>query len=619
MNFDEINFPEDIRSLNIQELEALCSEIRQYMITCCASNPGHLGSSLGAVEIACALHYCYNTPKDKLIWDVGHQAYAHKIITGRKEAFKNNRKYRGLSGFPKMSESEYDAFGTGHSSTSISAALGIATASKHLKDDSKVVAIIGDGALTGGMAFEALNNAGSQRANLLVILNDNNISIDNSTGALHNHLMRISSSRSYNSFKSRVWKAISSEKIRSWVQTFLKSSKIAIFNNGSLFESLGFRYFGTVDGHNIKQLVSTINRLKKLEGPILLHIVTKKGKGYTPAEKDQTTWHAPGVFDPSTGTRLNNDDPNMAKFQDVFGETILELAKKNERIVAITPAMVSGCGLSTMQRELPDRVYDVGIAESHAVTFSAGLAAAGMLPICNIYSSFMQRAYDNIIHDCALQKLKVIFCLDRAGIVGEDGATHHGYFDIACLRPIPNLCIAAPIDELELKNMLYSATLEHYPTIVIRYPRGYGLGSDWRNQDYTEIKIGKADLLNDGEGVAVLSLGSVGIKVSEAIKRVKEEKGINVLHYNMRFIKPIDKDALDYACSEASHIITVEDGTLSGGLYSAVAEYLSSKEKNVKLTGLGIPDEFIEQGTVNELIKECGYTTDDIYKTIISK
>lgn len=613
---DKINTPLDLKDLNTEELAQLCSEVREYMIECCACNPGHLGASLGAVELCVALHYVFDTPKDKIVFDVGHQAYAHKIITGRKEAFKNNRKYKGISGFPKISESPYDSFGTGHSSTSISSALGLAVAGQMSGENYKVTAVIGDGALTGGLAFEALNNAGSMKTDILVILNDNQISIDQNTGALHNHLLKITTSHTYNSVKNKVWNRLGgAAKLRSGLQAFVNSTKNAILQGAPLFESLGFRYFGVIDGNNIGQMVETLTKLKNIKGPKLLHIITTKGKGFKPAEEDQTVWHAPGTFDPKTGKRTVKTS-DIARYQDVFGETLLQLAKQNPKIVGISPAMLSGCGMNYLAKEMPERVFDVGIAESHAVTFTAGLAAGGMIPVCNIYSSFMQRAYDNIIHDIALQNLKAIICLDRAGIVGEDGATHHGCFDIAALRPIPNLTIAAPLNELELKNMLYSATLPEYPTTVIRYPRGNGQGVTWRDEPWEMIPVGKGQLLHDGEKIAVLSIGAIGNKAAQAVSRA-EGDGIRALHYDMRFIKPIDRDILAEVCKKASTIITVEDGALYGGLHSAVAEYIAEHGLDNKLIGMGIPDRFVEQGTVAELQHECSYDADAIYDTII--
>lgn len=614
---DQVNTPADIKNFTTGQLEKLCSEVREYMIECCACNPGHLGASLGAVELCIALHYVFDTPKDKIVFDVGHQAYAHKIITGRKEAFKNNRKYKGISGFPKISESPYDSFGTGHSSTSISSALGLAVASQMRGTGEKVTAVIGDGALTGGLAFEALNNAGSMKTDILVILNDNQISIDQNTGALHNHLLKVSTSHTYNSVKNRVWNHLSGvEKLRSGVQTFLAGAKNTLLHNAPLFESLGFRYFGTVDGNNIEQMVDVLGKLKDIQGPKLLHIVTTKGKGFKPAEEDQTVWHAPGTFDPKTGKRTTKTSV-IARYQDVFGEVLLQLARQNPKIVGISPAMLSGCGMNYLAKEMPERVFDVGIAESHAVTFTAGLAAGGMIPVCNIYSSFMQRAYDNIIHDIATQNLKAVICLDRAGIVGEDGATHHGCFDMAALRPIPNLVIAAPLNELELKNMLYSATLPEYPTTVIRYPRGSGEGVSWRDEQWEKLPVGKGTLLHDGEKIAILSIGAIGNKALQAVLRA-EKDGIQVLHYNMRFIKPVDQEILADVCKKATTIITIEDGALYGGLHSIVSEYIAENGLGNRVVGMGIPDRFVEQGSVAELHQECGYDADAIYQTIIN-
>jgi 1-deoxy-D-xylulose-5-phosphate synthase len=534
---DNINKPVDIRNLSVDELSLLCSDIREYMINCCAENPGHLGASLGAVELSVALHYVFDTPNDKLVWDVGHQAYAHKIITERKEAFITNRCYKGISGFPKMAESKYDSFGAGHTSTSISAALGIAEAAKIKGENSKVVAIIGDGAMTGGLAFEGLNNAGALKSNILVILNDNQISIDKNVGALHNYLVKISVSPTYNKIKNKIWHTIGSTYLRKLFKKFLLSTKLAFFKNGSVFEGLGFRYFGSIDGNDLGELIATLSNLKDIKGPKLLHIRTMKGKGYKPAEENQQVWHAPGKFDVKTGKRIVSAS-NTLKYQDIFGETIVELAAKNEKIIGITPAMASGCSLTKMMDMFPDRTYDVGIAEGHAVTFSAGLAANGMLPFCNIYSTFLQRAYDNIIHDVALQNLKVVFCIDRGGIVGEDGATHQGAFDLAYLRPIPNIIIAAPLNEIELRNMLYSATKDEYGIVAIRYPRGNSEGLDWK-KEFEFVEPGKGVILSDGEDVAVLSLGTIGNRVNKAVERIKSE-GKNPLVVNMRFLKPLD-------------------------------------------------------------------------------
>ena len=609
-----INSPADLRKLDIDSLPRLCGEIREYMVECCSKNPGHLGSSLGAVELAVALHYVYNTPHDKLVWDVGHQAYAHKIITGRRDAFVDNRRKDGISGFPKMMESEYDAFGAGHTSVSISAALGIAEAARLKGEDTNVVAVIGDGAMTGGLAFEGLNNAGALKSNILVILNDNQISIDKNVGALHNYLVKIAVSSTYNNVKKQMWKLLGNGKCRKLAQKFMLSTKLAFMKSGSVFQGLGFRYFGTIDGNDIGELVNTLAHLKDIDGPKLLHISTVKGKGYAPAEADPSVWHAPGKFDVQTGKRRVSTGGPL-RYQDIFGKTLVELAERNEKIVGITPAMASGCSLTYMMEAFPQRTYDVGIAEQHAVTFSAGLAANGMLPFCNIYSTFMQRAYDSIIHDVALQKLKVIFCLDRGGIVGEDGATHHGAFDLSYFRPIPNITIAAPMNEVELRNMMYSATLPEYGITAIRYPRGNCEGLDWK-KEFEFVEPGKGIVVSQGAGVAVLSLGTIGNRVAKAVEMAKNE-GMEPLHINMRFLKPLDTDLVKYACDRCKTIITVEDGALNGGLGSAVSEYVASLGRGVKVVSLGIPDKFVEQGTVEELISECGYNVDNIYDSII--
>ena len=614
---DSVNSPGDIRGLSIKQLEKLCSEIRQYMIECCARNPGHLGASLGAVELAVALHYTYNTPVDKIVWDVGHQAYAHKIITGRREQFRTNRTYRGISGFPKMSESIYDTFGTGHSSTSVSAALGMAAAAGISGTDEKIVAVIGDGALTGGMAFEGLNNTGSMKTDILVILNDNHISIDEGMGALHNYLLKIATSETYNRIKNHVWDLIGSTRLRRSVQKFMFSTKMAVLRSGSLFESLGFRYFGAIDGNDIGQLTTTLASLRNIKGPKLLHVITKKGKGYRPAEEDQTVWHAPGTFDPISGQRTVPAEDGIARYQDVFGETLLELARADSRIVAVTPAMASGCGMNIMMKEIPERTFDVGIAEQHAVTFSAGLAASGLLPFCNIYSSFMQRAYDSVIHDVALQKLKVILCLDRAGLVGEDGATHHGVFDMAAFRPVPNLLIASPLNELDLRNLMYTATLDECDApIIIRYPRGKGEGVNWRSSAFSALPVGKGRLLHEGSGTALLSIGPIGNRAAEAV-RMASERGKQVLHYDMIFLKPMDEDILRDVCSRTDRIITVEDASVIGGLHSAVCEYVSAHAPGHTVIGLGIPVRFVEQGSIKQLREECGISTADILEAII--
>lgn len=622
---ENISSPADIRSFSTGELRELCAELRHYIIECCSDNPGHIGSSLGAVEIAVAVHKVFNTPEDHLVWDVGHQAYAHKILTGRREAFRLNRRLGGLSGFPKRSESEYDAFGTGHSSTSVSAAFGLATADRLKGLKRRTIAVIGDGAMTGGLAFEGLNNAGNYRdTDLIVILNDNQIAIDRNIGALHEYLVRFTTSHGYNKLKKRVWNHIGESRTRNRIQRMVKGIKSTLVrgNDINLFSALGFRYFGPVDGNNIEQMTEVLERLSHIHGPILLHAITTKGKGYGPAEANQTVWHAPGTFNPETGERTGKKS-GISKYQEVFGTTLLELARRDSRIVGITPAMASGCSMDIMMKEMPERVFDVGIAEGHAVTFSAGLAAEGMLPFCNIYSSFSQRAYDNLIHDVALQNLKVILCLDRAGIVGEDGATHHGAFDLACFRPVPNVTIAAPMNELELRGLMYSATGEDYGgPVILRYPRGCGAGVDWKGMPFEHIVRGTARKLSDGigdgaarNGIAVLSIGHIGNKVAGAVK-IAAERGIEVLHYDMRFLKPVDEEALADACRRASRIITVEDAVACGGLFGAVSEYVASHGCRCRVRALGMPDAFVEQGTPEQLFSLCGYNTEDIAKAI---
>lgn len=615
---EHIDDPSQIRTFSRRQLEQLCSEIRDYIIECCSENPGHIGASLGAVEIAVALHKVFNTPEDRIIWDVGHQAYAHKILTGRREAFRQNRKMGGISGFPRRSESIYDSFGTGHSSTSISAALGMAVASQIKGEKRHVVAVIGDGAMTGGLAFEGLDNAGSLKTDLLVVLNDNQISIDKGTGALHNHLIRIVTSKYYNRLKKSVWDKLGARKLRLFLQKQIKNLKRMTGidqDTLSLFDSLGFRYFGPIDGNDVGTLTEMLERIKPLPGPKLLHVITVKGKGYKPAEESQTLWHAPGTFDVETGKRTGGKRKD-ARYQDVFGQTLLDLARNDSRIVGITPAMASGCGMNLLMDKMPERVFDVGIAEGHAVTFSAGLAAEGLLPFCNIYSSFSQRAFDNIIHDVALQGLKVVVCLDRAGIVGEDGATHHGAFDLAAYRTIPGISICSPLNELELRNLMYSATLPEYGPVIIRYPRGCGAGVNWSDVDPSPIKPGTAVKLHDGIGTALLSIGPVGNKGIEAVKEA-EKKGISVLHYDMRFLKPIDREAVLEACSRADRIITLEDGTTAGGLHGAVAEIIADNRLNCKLIPLGIHDCFVEQGTPEQLYAGCGYSTARILEVLL--
>lgn len=615
---DKVDSPADIKGFSMEELRTLCAEIRDYMIECCSTNPGHLGSSLGAVELIVGLHYIFDAPKDKLIFDVGHQAYAHKILTGRRDIFKKNRKRDGISGFPKRSESKYDAFGAGHSSTSISAALGFAEAAKMMGTGEKVVALIGDGALTGGLAFEGLNNAGISKTDLLVIINDNNISIDKNIGALHEHLLKLTTDPTYNRIKNHVWDRIGEGSFRRMVQKFIVNAKSSIVSasGGALFEALGFRYFGPVDGNDIEQVIGTLSRLKDIKGPRILHTITTKGKGYAPAEEQQTIWHSPGMFDPVTGKRLKPAGHTECRYQDVFGEVLLELARADKKIVGITPAMATGCGMDLLAREIPERFFDVGIAEEHAVTFSAGLAAAGMRPFCNIYSSFSQRAYDQIIHDVALQGLPVVICLDRSGLVGEDGATHHGSFDMAAYRSIPGTTVAAPRNEIELKQLMYTASKCQHGPFIIRYPRGYGEGVDWRNCEFSELTVGKAEKMLDGEEVAVIAAGPAANRAYDACIRYMSEHGISPAVYNIRFIKPVDTGMLEEVGERFRTVITVEDGCTAGGMHGEICEFFAGRETRPKVLGIGIPDRFIEQGTQAEERAECGLDTDSIYRVI---
>lgn len=616
---ESINTPEDLKKVPEDSLIDLCQELRRKIIDDCAENPGHLGSSLGVIELTVALHYVMNTPYDNLIWDVGHQSYAHKILTGRKDSFKTKRLYKGISGFPRMTESPYDSFGTGHSSTSISAALGMAIAAKLQGETDRLsVAVIGDGSMTGGLAFEALNNAGVYDSNLLIILNDNNMAIDPNVGGLNEYLLDISTSKTYNKIKGDVWNILGklnriSPGMRSFIQNIDNSIKSMLLKRSNLFEAMGLRYFGPVDGHDINHLIKVLRDLKNIPGPKVLHCITVKGKGFKQAETDQTVWHAPGKFNKETGERIKETDPTrFLKFQDVFGNSILELAKSNPKIIGITPAMPTGCSLNIMMHEMPDRCFDVGIAEQHAVTFSAGLAAKGFVPFCNIYSSFMQRAYDQIIHDVALQGLNVIFCLDRAGFVGSDGATHHGAYDLAYLRCIPNLTIAAPFDEEELRNMMYTAQLPDKGPFSIRYPKGHGFLENWHTP-FRELEIGKGRCLIEGEKVAVISIGSIGNNAKQAISTF--DKNLVAL-YDMRFLKPIDEVLLHDILKKFRRIITLEDGTITGGLGSAVVEFMSDHHYTATVIRLGIPDRFVEHGTQKELYAECGYDEAAIARNI---
>ena len=617
---DKVDSPADIKGFSIEELRTLCAEIRHYMIECCSVNPGHLGSSLGAVELMVGLHYVYDTPEDKLVFDVGHQAYAHKILTGRREAFRKNRMKDGISGFPKRSESEYDAFGAGHSSTSISAALGFAEAAKQQGLQQKVVALIGDGSLTGGLAFEGLNNAGAAKSDILVILNDNNISIDRNIGAIHNYLLKITTDPRYNRAKKRVWDGLGESRFRGMLQRLVGSAKALLVrkSGGDLFQAMGFRYFGPIDGNDIAQIIETLEKIKEMGGPLLLHALTKKGKGYAPAENNQTIWHAPGIFDPETGERIKSEK-GESRYQDVFGSVLVELAKMNPKVVGIPPAMASGCGMNMLAKEMPKRFYDVGIEEEHAVTFSAGLAAGGLKPFCNIYSSFSQRAYDQIIHDVALQGLPVVLCLDRGGIVGEDGATHHGCYDMSIYRTIPGAIIAAPKDEIELKDMMYSAMLSESGPYIIRYPRGYGEGRDWQTHEFSRMEEGKGEQLREGSRIAVIAAGPVANRAAEAADEIKAETGWNPAIYNIRYIKPIDVAILDKIAELYEVVVTVEDGSVLGGLHGAVAEHLSEKDRPVKVIPVGIPDTYLSQGTQKELREECRLSKDGIKGAILEE
>jgi len=612
-----VNKPEDIKKLSISELNLLCSELRQYIITSVAENPGHLGANLGVIELTVALHYVFDTPNEPIVWDVGHQAYAHKILTGRKKLFHTNRKLNGISGFPKMSESPYDSFGTGHSSTSISAALGMAVASKLNGENNKNhIAIIGDGGLTGGMAFEAMNHAGDLNPNLLLIFNDNGIAIDKNVGAMKEYFAKLTASKTYNRIKRRTWRLLR----KTWIQKgFNKIStgiKSVFLRNSNLFESFNFRYFGPIDGHNIKDLIAMLSDLQVMPGTKVLHIITKKGKGLKQAEKNQTIYHAPGHFDANTGELIPDKCKALKpiKYQQVFGKTLVELAEKNPKIVAISPAMISGSSLNYMQNRFPERTFDVGIAEQHAVTFSAGLAAQGFTPVCCIYSSFLQRAYDQIIHDVAIQKLPVVFCIDRAGLVGEDGPTHHGQFDLAFLRSIPNLIISAPINEIYLRNLLHTAILQKNGPFVIRYPKGQGVIIDWQQQ-MQELKIGKAQLIRKGIDAVVLSIGHIGNSVIKATELLELEN-INIEHWDMIFLKPIDEIVLKNACKNFKTIITVEDGSLKGGLSSEVAEYISRNKLEIKHITIALPDNFIQHGTNEELFSILGMNPESISNTI---
>jgi len=613
-----IDSPADLKKINKDDLYKVCDELRQYIIDVVSIHGGHFAASLGVVEVSVALHYVYNTPYDQLVWDVGHQAYGHKILTGRRDNFHTNRKYGGLSGFPKRSESEYDTFGVGHSSTSISAALGMAIAAKYKGEKRKSIAVIGDGSMTAGMAFEAMNHAGVADSDVLIILNDNCMSIDPNVGALKEYLTDIATSHTYNKLKNDIWKILGKLPVgtnftREIASKLEHSIKGFINRRSNLFESMNIRYFGPIDGHNISKLVDTLNDLKDIGGPKLLHIITTKGKGYALAEKDQTKWHAPGLFDKVTGEIFKKtfDTPQPPKYQDVFGKTIIELAKKNPNIFGITPAMPSGSSLKFMMEEMPNRAIDVGICEQHAVTVSAGMATQGLKVFCNIYSSFMQRAYDQVVHDVAIQKLPVVFCLDRAGLVGDDGPTHHGVYDIAYMRCIPNMIVSAPMNEAELRNLMYTAQLESTQLpFVIRYPRGEGMMPEWQT-DMKAIEIGKGRKIKDGEEIAILSFGHPGNFAAAAIRSLKND-GIEPGHYDLRFAKPLDEALLHEVFSKYSKIITVEDGTVVGGIGSAVLEFMTAHQYKADVKILGIPDRIVEHGSQKELHKECHYDAEAI-------
>ena len=618
-----IQVPADVKRLSKKQLPQLCKELRDYIIDVVSVNGGHFGASLGVVELTVALHYVFDTPVDQLVWDVGHQAYGHKILTGRREQFPTNRKYHGLSGFPKRSESEFDTFGVGHSSTSISALVGMAVANKYLDDPRQHIAVIGDGAMTGGMAFEGLNHAGVSDTNLLVILNDNDMSIDPNVGALKKYLAEFTATKTFNKFRKEMWKITGEMSklgpdVRGAASRLEHALKGMVMKDSNLFESFNMRYFGPTDGHDVLLLVEMLEDLKTVDGPKLLHIKTLKGKGYKLAEEDQTTWHAPGLFDKVTGKRQKpkHDGPTAPKYQDVFGKTIIELAEENEKIVGVTPAMPSGSSMKYMMAEMPHRAYDVGIAEQHAVTFSAGLATQGLRPFCNIYSTFMQRAFDQVIHDVALQKLPVIFCLDRAGLVGADGPTHHGAFDIAYFRSIPNMVVSAPMNEAELRNLMYTAQLESNTLpFSIRYPRGTGVMPNWKTP-FEEIEIGTGRCIKEGEEIAILTIGHPGNFAVKACELLSED-GLQPAHFDMRFVKPIDEELMHHIAKNYSKIITVEDGCIQGGFGSAVLEFLADNNyKNITVKRLGIPDRFIEHGSQNQLWHECGYDANAILNAV---
>lgn len=620
---NSISYPEDLRKLSVEQLPEICEELRQDIIQELSCNPGHFAASLGTVELTVALHYVYNTPYDRIVWDVGHQAYGHKILTGRREAFFTNRKFKGIRPFPTPIESDYDTFACGHASNSISAALGMAVAAaKKGEKDRHVVAVIGDGSMSGGLAFEGLNNASSTANNLLIILNDNDMAIDRSVGGMKQYLFNLTTSNRYNQLRFKMSKmlfkmGILNEDRRKALIRFSNSLKSMAAQQQNIFEGMNIRYFGPINGHDVKNLARVLRDIKDMQGPKILHLHTVKGKGFEPAEKNPGIWHAPGKFDPETGERIKADTSNMPPlYQNVFGETLVELAGKNPKIVGVTPAMPTGCSMNLLMQAMPDRAFDVGIAEGHAATFSGGMAKEGMQPFCNIYSSFMQRAYDNVIHDIAILKLPVVLCLDRAGLVGEDGPTHHGVFDLAYFRPIPNLTISSPMNEHELRRLMYTAQLPDKGPFVIRYPRGRGVLVDWKCP-LEEIPVGKGRKLKDGKDLAVITLGPIGNIAARAIKRAEEEKGLSIAHYDLRFLKPLDEALLHEAGRNFKRIVTIEDGARKGGMGSAVLEFMADNGYTPHIERIGVPDTFIEHGTVQELYRLCGMDEEGIYKQVI--
>lgn len=619
---NKIDSPYDLRKLSAEALPEVCNELREKIIDELSRNPGHFGSSLGVVELTVALHYIFHTPYDRIVWDVGHQAYGHKILTGRRDLFYTNRKFGGIAPFPSPAESEYDTFTCGHASNSISAALGMAVAAAQKGEPERhVVAVIGDGSMSGGLAFEGLNNASSTPNNLLIILNDNNMAIDRSVGGMKQYLLNLHTSEGYNKFRNALsrklyrWGVLNDERRKSLIR-FNNSLKSMLMQQQNVFEGMNIRYFGPVDGHDVLALTKVLKEIKDMKGPKLMHVHTCKGKGYKPAEKAATVWHAPGIFDKETGERIIADTTGMPPlFQDVFGKTLLELAKKNDKIVGVTPAMPSGCSMNILMREMPRRAFDVGIAEGHAVTFSGGMAKDGLLPFCNIYSTFMQRAYDNVIHDVAIQNLNVVLCLDRAGLVGEDGATHHGMFDMAYLRPIPNLTIAAPYDEHELRRLMFTAQLPDKGPFAIRYPRGRGYLTDWCCP-LEEVEVGKGRKLKDGTDLAVITIGTIGHEAAAAIARAEAEKGCSLAHYDLRFLKPLDEAMLHEVGAHFQHVLTIEDGVLMGGMGSAVLEFMADNGYKPNVKRLGIADAFVQHGSVKELRALCGIDENAIYQAI---